>query len=520
MTDNDTASMGAALSNAPIGVLRTTPDGTVTAVNDAATALFDTDTETLVGADIHAVFPRSASGTLRAVFDSTPPESASFEEYYPAVDRWLSVDVEPVEDGVVVYARDRSDYRDADQRTDRLERRLDRVESIDALVATVLRTLIDATDRAEVARTLCSGLAGEDGYAFAWVGERDRTDGRLRVVAADGAADAELREAIRSGVDAADPLPERRAIAAGSPTVVPRVADDDTLPRPVRVAAFGTGLQSGVAVPLVHRDSSYGVLGVYTAREDGLSEQERSSLVTLGSVAGFAVNAIRQEGLLFADTVTELTLGVSGSGTPLSGAAGADRTLSLSGVVPREDGSAVAYVRAEGDVDALPEVLSDAESTEAVRTIQASEAARTLEVELAPSTPLSAITSWGGTVEAATFEGEGGRITVVVPADSDPRRLVETVAETAASVEVRSKTDRARNPTTRQQFESELDARLTDRQRQVLRTAYLADYFSSPRGSSAEEVAEALGITGPTVLHHLRNAQRSLLDSFFEDGAQ
>jgi len=50
----------------------------------------------------------------------------------------------------------------------------------------------------------------------------------------------------------------------------------------------------------------------------------------------------------------------------------------------------------------------------------------------------------------------------------------------------------------------------------VLRVAHLADYFESPRGSTSEEVAEALDISGPTVLYHLRNAQRELLDAFFD----
>jgi predicted DNA binding protein len=51
----------------------------------------------------------------------------------------------------------------------------------------------------------------------------------------------------------------------------------------------------------------------------------------------------------------------------------------------------------------------------------------------------------------------------------------------------------------------------------VLRTAYLADYFESPRGSTAEEVASSLGITGSTLLHHLRAGQRKLLDAFYDE---
>ena len=48
----------------------------------------------------------------------------------------------------------------------------------------------------------------------------------------------------------------------------------------------------------------------------------------------------------------------------------------------------------------------------------------------------------------------------------------------------------------------------------MLRTAYLADYFESPRGSTSEEVADALDIAGPTLLHHLRRAERKLVDAY------
>jgi predicted DNA binding protein len=81
---------------------------------------------------------------------------------------------------------------------------------------------------------------------------------------------------------------------------------------------------------------------------------------------------------------------------------------------------------------------------------------------------------------------------------------------------VLAKRQRERERTTATAFRDELRDRLTDRQETVLRTAFLADYFESPRGSTAEEVADALDITGPTLLYHLRASQRKLLEEFFD----
>ncbi|WP_276259534.1 helix-turn-helix domain-containing protein [Haloglomus litoreum] len=52
---------------------------------------------------------------------------------------------------------------------------------------------------------------------------------------------------------------------------------------------------------------------------------------------------------------------------------------------------------------------------------------------------------------------------------------------------------------------------LTDRQREVLRTAYEMGYFEYPRGANATEVAEALDIGLSALAEHLAAAQGKLL---------
>ena len=54
--------------------------------------------------------------------------------------------------------------------------------------------------------------------------------------------------------------------------------------------------------------------------------------------------------------------------------------------------------------------------------------------------------------------------------------------------------------------------RLTDRQREVLRTAHEMGYFEYPRDSNASEVSEELDIEPSTFTEHLNAAQSKLLD--------
>lgn len=60
---------------------------------------------------------------------------------------------------------------------------------------------------------------------------------------------------------------------------------------------------------------------------------------------------------------------------------------------------------------------------------------------------------------------------------------------------------------------------LTERQRDVLVTAYERNYFDVPRGVSADELAAEFDLDKSTVLDHLRRAQRNLLEQTFDGTA-
>lgn len=58
--------------------------------------------------------------------------------------------------------------------------------------------------------------------------------------------------------------------------------------------------------------------------------------------------------------------------------------------------------------------------------------------------------------------------------------------------------------------------RLTERQREVLRTAHGMGYFERPKGANAGEVAAELDISRSTFTEHLAAAQTKLLDAILE----
>jgi predicted DNA binding protein len=59
--------------------------------------------------------------------------------------------------------------------------------------------------------------------------------------------------------------------------------------------------------------------------------------------------------------------------------------------------------------------------------------------------------------------------------------------------------------------------RLTDRQYEVLQTAYEMGYFERPKGANASEIAAALDISVATLVEHLSRAQTKVLDSLLTE---
>ncbi|WP_276277196.1 bacterio-opsin activator domain-containing protein [Haloarcula regularis] len=168
------------------------------------------------------------------------------------------------------------------------------------------------------------------------------------------------------------------------------------------------------------------------------------------------------------------------------------------------------------DIQVLEDAATQIEGIDEARSIRESVSGGTVGLTVQGSSPLLAVSSLGGTVRRAHFESGSGQIAVELPPDGDVRRIADTLSR-EFDLEFVAKEERERSVTTAREYREELTDSLTERQQTVLRTAYLADYFESPRGSTAEEVAASLDITGSTLLYHLRAGQRKLLEAYLDE---
>jgi hypothetical protein len=118
--------------------------------------------------------------------------------------------------------------------------------------------------------------------------------------------------------------------------------------------------------------------------------------------------------------------------------------------------------------------------------------------------------------EAVSLNGEG-RIVAEIPPQYEAATVVERFLEENPGAELVSKRHRdSFTPVfTESTLERLLEIHLTDRQREVLRTAFDAGYYDWPRTCDGQTVADELDISSATFSEHIHAAERKLLSAIF-----
>ncbi|MFT4904118.1 MAG: PAS domain S-box-containing protein [Natronomonas sp.] len=423
--------------------------------------------------------------------------------------------VAPISDGdeVAFVVATATDVTDRVRRERALARRCETLEGLEALVADINaagRELIEASTRAEIEAAVCESLADSDAYLGAWIGGTDPGDPRIRPREWAGPA------ADTPGAVDIDGTALQTALEAGAPRVSGGEFDPEVV-GPFEASAVAGAHSAGV-VPLAYGETTYGALVVFTDRTTAFGDRERTLLSDLGDRIGHAVTAIERRNLLLADTVVELEFGCTDDDAFLV-AATRDHgcTCTLEAVVPVSEGSLLFYVTLSGaPPDAVLDTAMAFDGVADARYIREHGDRSLLEFTVEGNSPSLSLTDFGATIRAAVFEGGEATIRAEIAGEADVRGVVEGLQAAFPDTSLRAKQAVDQPVETVAEFKDSLDENLTDKQRAALRAAYFAGYFDWPRGSTAEEVAESMGVSSPTLHNHLRKAERKLLSSFFE----
>jgi PAS domain S-box-containing protein len=396
--------------------------------------------------------------------------------------------------------------------------RVRRLERLTELTRRVEAAITDHSTRDGIERAVCDRLTGIEPFTAAWAGEAAVGSDRVEPRTVQGVARESVGTALAGSEDDADPHPAVAAWRRGEPHVVASLVSGRTH-NGWRQHLLGDGTQSVCAVPLAYGGVTHGVLTIRASEPGAFGDREREVLGQLGASIGYAITAIERRRALESDETLELAFEGGSDALPAGRLATEfDCRARHERTTRREDGGLAVYytVVDAGDADeetvheAAADVLPGDVDVVARRDGEAVVERRGDSWFGAP------ITDYGGVVRNCRATPSGTRLVVELPQSAETRAFVDRLTDAVPDLELTAKRQHRPAETTPQEVRGRIEERLTDRQYEVLETAYEMGYFEWPREHSGEDVADRLDITQPTVNKHLRLGEGKLFDLLFE----
>jgi PAS domain S-box-containing protein len=480
---------------------------------EGATSVFD-DVHQADRLDNPATDLRSASFIPlgdHGVFVAGSTEIGAFDDVTRELADLLAATAEAALDRVTRESQLRKQDRQLQQQNEQLTT----LNRINETIRAIDQAIVQAETRDEIDHTVCELLTSDDRFSFAWIGTVDSTTETLEPRAWAGNDQGYLdSQAFPVGASGTEPAGE--TAATGEVTMVTNVAADlreDSW----RTAALTRDFMSVLSIPLVYNDLTHGVLTVYADTRDAFDDTARAVLAELGETIASALSAIERKNALLTTAVTRVEFEVDDETFVLSRLAReAECTLSYQGGVQQTtDGSYVFVTVDDASIDTVEAVASGLVGVDDVRRISADGDSGVLRLGVTQPFLALELAEHGAIVREATADPTTTRLTVDVPDSIDVRTITQLVSETFAGVELRSKQtlDQAAEHDIYGKFLSDL----TDRQIEVVQTAYYSGFFESPRDNTGEDVAATLDISAPAFYQHIRTVQRKLFRTLFEE---
>jgi hypothetical protein len=194
-----------------------------------------------------------------------------------------------------------------------------------------------------------------------------------------------------------------------------------------------------------------------------------------------------------------------------------DCVFELADMVPRIEGQYAEFFNVTGiDADRVLDLAGSYETLE-VSLLREYDNGGLFEFLASGDCPAFTLAEVGALPrEVVSLNGEG-RIVSEIPPQYEASAVVETFLEAHPDGELVSKQyrDDVTPIFTDSTLEQVPETHLTDRQQEVLRTAYDAGYYAWPRETTGKEIANELGVSSAAFSEVVRAAERNLLSALF-----
>jgi hypothetical protein len=374
-----------------------------------------------------------------------------------------------------------------------------RRERIQSALREVTNGLVAETSREAIQQATCDDLVDRAPFRSAWIGKVDageRSNDAVTVITSSGGIDPVGEEDVPGEAAAV------RAVETGKATLSVR----------------GDNRQAAAA-PVVYEETRYGVLVVNGESGHRLTSVEQSSLEDLGEMVGQAISAARTKRALTTDSAVEVEFEVGAADHCLAAASERHGEITLEGTVDVDGAQVGVFSVPDGDLSAVCDIVDRGGTVERAELVETEDGDGFLEVEFADTAFHNIIANRGGVVRGSVSEDESSQIRVELPGGTDVRDVLEALRSEYPTTAVTAQRNVARPIRTDRAVGERVDEELSERQRTALKTAYLTGYYDMPRQRTGEEIAETMGVSGPTFHKHLRLGERKLIEAYLDSGA-
>ena len=408
-----------------------------------------------------------------------------------------------------------SRLREQDRTLQHQNEQLTALNRINETIREIDQALVQAETSKEIDHTVCELLTADDRFRFAWIGTVDSTTSTVEPRAWTGTEQGYL-DSQSFAIAESNTEPAGQTAATGDVTMVTNVAAG-LHEESWRKDALARDYLSVLSLPLVYNDLTHGVLTVYAPTQDAFDDTTKAVLAELGETIASALSAIERKNALLTTSMTRVEFAIDDPTFVLSRLAqDAACTLSYQGGVQQSTEGSYVFVTVEDvAVDDVAEAASQLVAIDDVQQISADGEGGVLRLRLTQPFLALELADHGAVFREATADPTTTTLVIDIPDSIDVRTITQLVNETFSTIELRGK------QTLDQAIEHDLYSKflekLTERQLEVIQTAYYSGFFESPRESTGEDVAETLGISPPAFYKHSRTVQRKLFATLFEE---
>lgn len=513
-----------AVEHAGHAIFLTDPDGRIEYANPA--------TRTVTGYD-----PEEIVGETPSLWKSGAHDESFYRELWETISAgdvwdgeivnrrkdgelcWVDMTIAPItENGdverYVAVDTDVTDRKERELRIRDQHAQLELLNTTNEVIRDVNRELVQTDSKRRLETAVCDRFTEASPYESAWFATRNAVNGTVRARTSTGIDDATLDGIVSSVNDADEETVVDLALETDT-TRIARACDGDDCDCYAAADAAAT-----VAIPLSYRDAHYGALVLHANDEGATEALDTDVLDELGETIGYAINAVESQRSLVTDRVTELTFQLTPTDDPFAGVASTlDADIALQRVTTGPGGSIVGFLELH-DVDAedASTVLETADDVIDAQFVCESDGLLYRLTVPETASVVSTLAEYGGSVRSLSFADGEGTVTAEFSETVDVRSVVQALARNHSGTELVRQRKRERTPETRGQFRAHVREELTDRQLEAIHLAHFGGFFTWPRTTSGERLAERMGVCQSTFLQHLRASQRKIFDMLFEAG--